>query len=76
VLSVRVLRRKFGSKRYEVTLGWGKLHNEELRVLICSPSIIRIITSMEIKWAGHVARIGKRKIYFNAVLAKPEGKKH
>jgi hypothetical protein len=40
-----VLRRIFGPKRNEVTGGWRKLHNEELRDLYYSPSIIRIIKS-------------------------------
>jgi hypothetical protein len=38
-----VLRRIFGPKRDEVTGEWRKLHNEELRDLYSSPSIIRII---------------------------------
>jgi hypothetical protein len=37
-----VLRRIFGPKRDEVTGEWRKLHNEELRDLYSSPSIIRI----------------------------------
>jgi hypothetical protein len=43
VLENRVLRGIFGSKRDEVTGGWGKLHNEELHNLYSSPSIIRMI---------------------------------
>jgi hypothetical protein len=43
VFENRVLRRIFGPKRDEVTGEWRKLHNEELRDLYCSPSIIRII---------------------------------
>jgi hypothetical protein len=39
----RVLRRIFGPKRDEEIGGWRKLHNEELRKLYSSPSIIRII---------------------------------
>jgi hypothetical protein len=39
----RVVRRIFGSKREEVTGEWRKLHNDELRDLYSSPSIIRII---------------------------------
>jgi hypothetical protein len=53
----RVLRRIFGPKRDEVTGGWRKLHNEELHNLYSSPSIIRIIKSRRMRWAGHVARI-------------------
>jgi hypothetical protein len=45
VFENRVLRRKFGTKRYEVTGECRKLHNEELRDLYSSPSIIRIIKS-------------------------------
>jgi hypothetical protein len=52
-----VLRRIFGPKWDEVTGGWRKLHNEELHNLYSSPSIIRIIKSMRMRWAGHVARM-------------------
>jgi hypothetical protein len=45
VFQNRVLRRMFGPKRDEVTGGWRKLHNEELRDLYSSPSIIIIIKS-------------------------------
>jgi hypothetical protein len=55
-----VLRRIFGPKRDEVTGEWRKLHNEELRDLYSSPSIIRIIKSKRMRWASHVARMGKR----------------
>jgi hypothetical protein len=37
-----------------------KLHNEELRDLYSSSSIIRIIKSRRMRWAGHVARIGEK----------------
>jgi hypothetical protein len=39
----RVLRNIFGPKRDEGTGEWRKLHNEELRDLYSSPSIVRII---------------------------------
>jgi hypothetical protein len=57
VFENRVLRRRFGSKRDEVTGEWRKLHNEELRDLYPSPSIIRIMKSRRIREAGHVTRI-------------------
>jgi hypothetical protein len=43
VFENRVLRRMFGPKEDEVTGEWRKLHNEELRNLYSSSSIIRII---------------------------------
>jgi hypothetical protein len=54
------LSRIFGPKRDEVTGEWRKLHNEELCDLYSSPSIIRIIKSRRMRWAGHVARRGRR----------------
>jgi hypothetical protein len=53
----KVLRRIFGWKRDEMTGGWRKLHNEELRGWYPAPSIIRIIKSRRMRWAGHVARM-------------------
>jgi hypothetical protein len=59
VFENRVLRRIFGPKRSEVTGERRKLHNEELPDIYSSPSIIRIMKSRRIGWAGYVARIGK-----------------
>jgi hypothetical protein len=53
VFENRVLR-MFGPKRDGVTGGWRKLHNEELHNLYSWPSIIRIIKSRRMRWAGHV----------------------
>jgi hypothetical protein len=56
-----VLRWIFGYQMGGVTGGWRKLHNEELRDLYSSLSVIRIVTSRRMRWAGHVARMGKRE---------------
>jgi hypothetical protein len=62
-----------GPKRDEVTVEWRKLHNEEIRDLYSSPSIIRIIKSRKMRWAGHVARMGSRGTRI-LLVGKPEGK--
>jgi hypothetical protein len=60
VFENRVLRRIFGPKRDEVTGDWRKLPNEELHNLYSSPSIIRMMKTRKIRWAEHVARMGRR----------------
>jgi hypothetical protein len=70
-----VLRRTFGPKRDEMMGEWRKLHNEELRDLYSSPSIIRIIKSRRMKWAGHVARMGEKRNAYRLLVGKPEGKR-
>jgi hypothetical protein len=52
-----------------------KLHNEELHDLYSSPSIIRIIKSRRMRWAGHVARMGEKKNVYRLLVGKPEGKR-
>jgi hypothetical protein len=61
VFENKVLRRIFGPKRDEVTGRWRKLHNEELCDLYSSRSIIRIIKSRSMRWAGHVAQMGEKR---------------
>jgi hypothetical protein len=65
VFENRVVRGIFGPKRNEVTGEWRKLHNEELRDLYSSPSIIRVIKSRRMRWAGHVAQMGRRGMYID-----------
>jgi hypothetical protein len=71
----RVLRRRFGPKRDEVTGEWRKLHNEELHNLYSSPDIIRQIKSKRMRWAGNVARMGKERKVYNVLMEKFEGKR-
>jgi hypothetical protein len=69
VFENRVLRRIFGPKRFEVTGGWRKLHNEELHNLYSSPNIIRMIKSRACSTNG-----GKRNAY-RTLVGKQEGKR-
>jgi hypothetical protein len=69
----RVLR-IFGPKRNGVTGGWRKLYNEELHNL-SSPSIIRIIKSRRMRWAGYVARMEEKRDVYRLLVGKPEGKR-
>jgi hypothetical protein len=57
VFENRVLRKIFGPKREEDG-PWRKLHNE-LHDLYFSPNIVRVIKSRRMRWAGHVARMGR-----------------
>jgi len=59
----RVLRRIFGPKRDEVTRVWVKLRNEELNDLYCLPNIFWVIKSIIMRWAEHVARMGRGEVY-------------
>jgi hypothetical protein len=51
-----------------------KLH-EELHNLYSLPSIIRIIKSWRMRWAGHVARFGEKRNVHRLLVEKPEGKR-
>jgi hypothetical protein len=74
VFENKVLRRIFGPKRDEVAGGRRKLHNEEFRDFYSSPSIIRVMKSRRMRWAGHVDRMEKKKV-FRLLAGKPEGKR-
>jgi hypothetical protein len=55
--------------RDKVTAERRKLHSEELNDLYSSPNIIRVIKSRRMRWAGHLARMGRKEV------GKPEGKR-
>jgi hypothetical protein len=65
----------FTPKKDGVKGGWRKLHNEGLHNLYSSPSIIRIIKSKGMRWAGHVARMGEKRNVYRLLVGKPEGKR-
>jgi len=64
-----------GLRGDEVTGEWRKLHNEELNDLCCSSTIVRVIKSRRVRWAGHVARVGERRSVYRVLVGKLEGKK-
>jgi hypothetical protein len=71
----KIVNMDIWTKENELTEGWRKLHNEELRDLYSSPSIIRKIKSRRIRWAGHVARMGEKRNAYRLLMGKPEGKR-
>jgi hypothetical protein len=52
----RGLRKIFGPKRDEAS---GETSYRERRDLYSSPNIVRVIKSKIIRWAAHVARMGR-----------------
>jgi hypothetical protein len=73
VFENRVLR-IFEPKREERAGGCRRLHNMELHNLYSSPNIIRVIKSRRMRWAGHVARMGKMRNSYNILVGK-QGKR-
>jgi len=69
------LRRIVGPKRDEVIGEWRILHNEELNNLYSSPSIVRVIKSRRIRWAGHVGHMGEGRGVYRVLVRKPEGRR-
>ena len=43
--------------------------------MYCSPTIVRVIKSRRLRWAGHVARMDKGMSAFKILTRKPPGKK-
>jgi hypothetical protein len=72
VFENRILRRIFGPTRDEVIGKWRKLHNEELNDLYSSPNILRVLKSIRMRLAGHVARMREMRVIYRVLVAKPE----
>jgi hypothetical protein len=73
VFVMRVLRRIFVPKRDEITEGWRKLRNEKLHNLYSSSNIIRTMKPGSMKWAGHVARLGEKRIAYRVLVRESKG---
>ena len=52
-----------------------KLHNEELKDLYFSPSIVKVVKSRRMRLAGHVERMLEERGVHRVLVGKPEGKR-
>jgi hypothetical protein len=50
------------------------MHNEELHNLYSSPSVITMIRSRGMRWAGHVGCIGGKRNAYRILVGKPGAK--
>jgi hypothetical protein len=64
------------SENREEDGSWRKLHNDKLHSLYSSTNIVREIKSRRMKWAGHVARIGRGEMFTGFWLGGPKGRYH
>jgi hypothetical protein len=75
VFEKRALRTILGPKRDEGTGEWRRLHNEEFNALYSSSYIIRVIKPRRTGWAGHVARMGQRRLVYRIWVARSDGRR-
>jgi hypothetical protein len=73
VFENKVLRRIFGPKRDEIIGYLRKLQNYAHDDLYSSPN--RMIKLRRVRWAGHVALMGVKRIAYRVLVGKTEGKK-
>jgi hypothetical protein len=59
----------------EVTGGWRKLLNEELRDFYSSPATKRLIKSRRMRWAENVAGMEAMRTVHKIWVGYPEGKR-
>jgi hypothetical protein len=48
---------------------------KELHNLYSSPTIIRMIESRRMRWAGHIEGMGEKRSAYRIFVGKPEGKR-
>ena len=65
-----IMKRIFSPNRDENGEG-RRLHNEELPRLYRSPNIVRVIETVRMRLAGHVARIEEGRSAFKILTGKP-----
>jgi hypothetical protein len=49
--------------------------NGEFHSLHASPNIVRVIIPRRMRWAGHVAHVGKGRGVYRLLVGRPEGKR-
>ena len=69
-----MLKRIFGPKRVQLTAEWNKLHIEDLSYLYTSQNIFLWIKSRRKIWAGHVTRMGERRVEYRVMVGDCRGK--
>jgi hypothetical protein len=57
-------------RNLEVTGEWRKLKNEEVHDLYSSPTFVRVIKLISMRWAGHVARMGEGRGIYRVLVGK------
>jgi hypothetical protein len=67
--------RIFGSKTEEDG-SWRRWHNDEVHSLYSSPNIVRVIKLRRLRWARHVARMGRGEMFTGFWLGGPKGRVH
>jgi hypothetical protein len=72
-MSENRVQRIFGLKRQGARKGWRRLCNEAFLNMYTS-NIIRVITSRQMGWVGHVAHIVGMKNAYNIYLGNLKGR--
>jgi hypothetical protein len=75
VFENRVLRKILGPKSEEDG-SRRKLHNDELHNMYSSPNIVRVIKARRMRWAGHVACMGRGEMFIGFWLGGPKARDH
>jgi hypothetical protein len=70
----RIIRRIFGPKRDVVTGEWMKYTVRSFIFLTHPQNIIRQIKSKNMRWVGHVARMGEERKVYKDLVRNPKGK--
>jgi hypothetical protein len=58
-----------------VTGGWRKHIMRSFIACALQPSIIRMMKSMRMRWAGYVARMEEKRNFYRILVGTPEGKR-